>query len=150
VIPVRYLQDTIRVSQGKKKGYNTMQGISENEMPIKSKRFIFRNTSQDCTHWKYSSDYSKNFFRGFYILWRTHDPTYTTQQANVWVYVMHVLDMLWVFRVCNMLLGMLCALWNIHNMEGYECKTCPSITQLFLGRKYEWGKGQIGGKILQQ
>ncbi len=33
---------------------------------------------------------------------------------------MHVLDMLWILRVHNMSMGMLCALWNIHNMEGYE------------------------------
>jgi hypothetical protein len=31
-----------------------------------------------------------------------------------------------------MSLGMLCAFWNIHNMEGYEWKMCSSITQLFL------------------
>jgi len=48
-----------------------------------------------------------------------------------WAHVVHVLDMLWVLRVCNMSLGMLSTLWNIHNMEGYECKTCPSITQFF-------------------
>jgi len=59
---------------------------------------------------------------------------------------MHVLDMLWVLRVCNMSLGMLWALWNIHNMEGYECKTCPIITQFFV-EKNEWGKGQTGGKV---
>ncbi len=48
-------------------------------------------------------------------------------------------------KVCNMSLGMLCGIWNIHNMEGYECKMCPSITQLF--RKHEWGNGQTGGKF---
>jgi len=35
------------------------------------------------------------------------------------VHVMHVLDMLCVLGVHhNMSLGMLCGLWNIHNMEG--------------------------------
>jgi hypothetical protein len=27
---------------------------------------------------------------------------------------------------------MLRALWNIHNMEGFECKTCSSITKFIL------------------
>jgi len=45
---------------------------------------------------------------------------------------MHVLDMLWVSGVCNMSLGMLCALWNIDNMRDYESRTCQGIAQLFL------------------
>jgi hypothetical protein len=39
---------------------------------------------------------------------------------------------------------MLCTLWNIHNMEGYECKVRFSITQFFIknmiNKKVEWGK----------
>jgi hypothetical protein len=59
---------------------------------------------------------------------------------------MHVLDMLWVLRVSNMSLGTLCALWNIHNMEGYEYKTCPSITQFFV-KNMNGAKGKLGEKI---
>ncbi len=51
---------------------------------------------------------------------------------TTWVHVMHVLDMLWVSGVCNMSLGMLCALWNIDNMRDYESQTCQGIAQLFL------------------
>jgi hypothetical protein len=57
-----------------------------------------------------------------------------------WVHVMHVMNMLWVLGICNMSLNMLCALWNIHNMDGYEFKMCSGITQ-FVFLKYEWGKG---------
>ncbi len=55
----------------------------------------------------------------------------------------HVMGML---KVCNMSLGMLCALWNIRNMEGYECKLCPSITQLFL-ENMNGATGRLGEKI---
>jgi len=60
---------------------------------------------------------------------------------------MHVLDMLWVLRVCNMSLGMLCALWNIHNMEGYKCKTCPIITHFFVEKNEMGAKGRLWEKI---
>jgi hypothetical protein len=59
---------------------------------------------------------------------------------------MHVLDMLWVLGVCNMSLGMLFSLWNIHNMEGYECKTCPCITKFVL-QHMNGGKGQTEENI---
>lgn len=36
--------------------------------------------------------------------------------------------------------------FDIHNTGGYVRKWCLSITQFFW-RKYEWGKGQTGGKI---
>ncbi len=42
-----------------------------------------------------------------------------------------------------MSLGMLCALWSIHNMENYDCKMRPNITHLFLENMNEtkgWGK----------
>jgi hypothetical protein len=42
---------------------------------------------------------------------------------------------------------MLCALWNIHNMEGYECKMCPSISQLFL-ENMNGATGRLGEKIV--
>jgi hypothetical protein len=51
-----------------------------------------------------------------------------------------------MLKVCNMSLGMLCALWNIRNMEGYECKLCPSITQLFL-ENMNGATGRLGEKI---
>jgi len=49
-------------------------------------------------------------------------------------------------RVCNMSLGMLCALCNIHNMEGYECEMCLGITQLVLGN-LNGAMGRLGEKI---
>ncbi len=58
---------------------------------------------------------------------------------------MHVLNMLWVLRVCNMSLSMLCAFGNTHNMKSYGCKMCPGITQLFL-ENLNGGKGQMGEK----
>jgi hypothetical protein len=59
---------------------------------------------------------------------------------------MHILDMLWVLGVHHMSLGMLCALWNIHNMEGYRCKTCAGITQ-FVFLNMNVAKGRLGEKI---
>jgi hypothetical protein len=59
---------------------------------------------------------------------------------------MHVLDMLWYLWVYNMSLGMLCALWNIHNMEGYRCKTCTGITQVVF-KNMNGAKGRLGEKI---
>jgi len=57
--------------------------------------------------------------------------------------------MLWVLtRVWNMSLGMLCALCNIHNMEGYECEMCPGITQLVLGN-LNGAMGRLGKKSQQ-
>jgi hypothetical protein len=46
-----------------------------------------------------------------------------------------------------MSLGMLCAFWNIHNKESYECKTCLDITQFVLENMNE-AKGQLGEKII--
>jgi hypothetical protein len=63
-----------------------------------------------------------------------------------WVHVMLVLDMLWVLGVYNMSLGILCALWNIHNMEGYEYKMCPNVTQFFL-ENMNGAKGRLGEKL---
>jgi hypothetical protein len=49
-----------------------------------------------------------------------------------WVHVMHILYMLWVSGACNMSLAMLYAPLNNHNMQGYKCKTCSSISQFVL------------------
>ncbi len=65
---------------------------------------------------------------------------------TTWVHVMHVLDMLWVWRVCNMSLGMLCELWKIDNMTDYESQTCQGITQLFL-ENMNGPKGRLWDKI---
>jgi len=62
-----------------------------------------------------------------------------------WVHVMHVLNMLWILRVCNISLGVLCALWNSHNMKSYECKMCLGITQ-FLLENMNGAKGRLRGK----
>jgi len=45
-----------------------------------------------------------------------------------------------------MSLNMLCLLWNIHNMEGYECKTCPGITKFVL-QHMNGAKGILREKI---
>jgi len=37
---------------------------------------------------------------------------------------------------------MLHALWNIHNMEGFDCKTCSSITK-FLLESINKAKGKL-------
>jgi hypothetical protein len=66
--------------------------------------------------------------------------------VTFWVQAMQVLDMLWVSGACNMLLSMLYALWNSHNMQGYECKTCSSITQFVL-ENINGAKGRLGKKI---
>ncbi len=56
------------------------------------------------------------------------------------------LDMLWVLtRVCNMSLSMLCAHCNIHDMKGYECETCPGITQFVL-ENLKGAMGRLGHK----
>jgi hypothetical protein len=49
-------------------------------------------------------------------------------------------------RGYNMSQGMLCTLWNIHNMKGYESKTCPGITQFVL-ENLNGAKGRLGKKI---
>jgi hypothetical protein len=54
--------------------------------------------------------------------------------------------MLWVLGVCKMSLGMFSALWNIHNMEGYECKTCPGVTKFVL-QHMNGAKGGLREKI---
>jgi hypothetical protein len=56
-----------------------------------------------------------------------------------------MLCMLWILRVCNMSLDKLCYLWNIHNMECYECRMYPGMNHCVF-RKYEWGKRQTRGK----
>jgi hypothetical protein len=38
-------------------------------------------------------------------------------------------------------------MWNIHNMEGYECKMWPSITQLFL-ENMNGAMGRLGENIV--
>jgi hypothetical protein len=63
-----------------------------------------------------------------------------------WDHVMHVLDMLWVLRVYNMSLGMICAPWNIHNMKSYECKMRLSIIQFVL-ENMNGAKGRMGKKL---
>ncbi len=65
---------------------------------------------------------------------------------------MQVLGMIWVLGVCNMSLGMLCVFWNIYNMEGYECKMCPAITQnvfKYHKAKTNGAKGRFGEKITE-
>jgi hypothetical protein len=47
-----------------------------------------------------------------------------------WVHVMHVLNMLWI--PLNMLLGMLCAFWNIHNKEWLWVQNVPGYHSIFL------------------
>jgi hypothetical protein len=44
-----------------------------------------------------------------------------------------------------MSLGMLCALSNIHNMEGYECKGCWDVSPSFFKEKMNGTKGRVGG-----
>jgi hypothetical protein len=70
----------------------------------------------------------------------------------VWVHVIQVLGMIWVLGVCNMSLGMLCVFWNIYNMEGYECKMCPGITQnvfKYHKVKTKGANGRFGEKIAE-
>jgi hypothetical protein len=67
-----------------------------------------------------------------------------------WVHVMHVLDSLRAWKVCNMLLGMLCEVMSIKhgrlwkkNVHGYH-KTCVSITRR---NNYE-AKGKLREKVV--
>jgi hypothetical protein len=59
---------------------------------------------------------------------------------------MHVLKMLWGLGVYNMSQGMLCTLWNIHNMKGYESKRCSGITQFVL-ENLSVARGRLGENI---
>jgi hypothetical protein len=61
-----------------------MQDISENETPIKSERFIFRNTSQDCTHWKCSSDYTVRISSEVFTSYGGHTTLLIPHNKQMW------------------------------------------------------------------
>jgi hypothetical protein len=56
------------------------------------------------------------------------------------------LDMLWVLRICNMWLGMLCALGTFITWKVVNAKTCSSITEFVL-ENMKGAKGRLGGKM---